>query len=646
MFVSARMKKIEILTLVSDEPKVTEAVGEMGVLHLTRAPVEGGAVPFEGPDTRESEARLRELESRAEALCTALGVHTDAEPKGAPPPTIQEAEQELRTVDAEAGHLIEARERLGGSRRRVENLLRDTSALAGIDAPLDQIEQMSFLHFAIGTLGSAAATETEKELGDRAVVLPYTTPFGDSKVVAVSSKKGRWALETALEKRGFRRDNLPEEERDAPARVAELAERRLGLLLAQAKENREAAQSALGKYGDRLLAIRRRIRTEHRLVLARSNFAHTWATMLITGWLPADRVNALCETVLGVTAGRAVIEIRDPAAADEEPPTLMRNHPLVRPFELLTSAYSTPDYNEIEPTPFIALLFVLMFGLMFGDVGHSALLLVVGIALWLKARGRLHDAGVILTFCAVSGLVFGAVYGSVFGMETIGGRELGFLHPLKNANRILAVTVLFGIGVITLGIILNVVNRFRRREYAEGWLGRFGVLGGVFYWGAIVIAARGYATGDVGWLPVVALLVVPLTVLALRAPAQAIAARARGRRGPDAGGVFVSVIEGGAEAFETVLAYVANTLSFVRIGAFALAHAGLCLAVFRLMAIVEELPGGPVWAVLVFVFGTLLIVGLEGLIVAIQTLRLEYYEFFGKFFRGEGRRYEPFDLKA
>jgi len=362
-------------------------------------------------------------------------------------------------------------------------------------------------------------------------------------------------------------------------------------------------------------------------------------------------VNGLCEKVLELTGGRAVIEIRDPAAGEEEPPTLMKNPWFIRPFEMLISSYSLPHYNEIEPTPFFAMLFLLMFGLMFGDIGHSGLLLVTGILMWWRGKLMIRDAGVILTFCGISGVIFGAVYGSVFGYEfhelVIGERQIRFLNPLANANRVLMITVLFGVAVISLGIVLNIVNRFRRREYIAGAIDRFGIIGGIFYWGSLVVAARGIVQQKVSWLAIALLVIAPLVILFIYHPAKSIAAKLRGRHGEhDESGIAVLLIESAAESFETVLAYVANTLSFARIGAFALAHAGLSIAVYRLIDIVHEMPGGPVWTVLVFIFGTLLIVLLEGLIVAIQSLRLEYYEFFGKFYRGEGRKYDPFKLKA
>jgi V/A-type H+-transporting ATPase subunit I len=112
-----------------------------------------------------------------------------------------------------------------------------------------------------------------------------------------------------------------------------------------------------------------------------------------------------------------------------------------------------------------------------------------------------------------------------------------------------------------------------------------------------------------------------------------------------AGGFFVAVVEGFVEVLEALLMYTANTASFMRVGAYAVSHAGLCLVIFALEEAVSGSTGGILWSALLVVGGNAIVIVLEGLVVAVQTLRLEYYEFFGKFFAGEGQAYKPFDLR-
>jgi V/A-type H+-transporting ATPase subunit I len=200
-----------------------------------------------------------------------------------------------------------------------------------------------------------------------------------------------------------------------------------------------------------------------------------------------------------------------------------------------------------------------------------------------------------------------------------------------------------GAALITAGVVLNIANRLRRGDYAGGLLGRFGLVGIVFYWGALALAIKlAVAPGPVdGWLAAV-LVVVPLLVLMLHEPLVALLTR---REKLWEGGAAIGLMLGAVEAMETVVTYMANTFSFLRVAAFALSHAALSFTIFVLVDLVRDVPGGLLWSAMVFVLGTALIVGLEGLIVAIQILRLEYYEFFTKFFRGEGVRYDPFQIE-
>ncbi len=108
---------------------------------------------------------------------------------------------------------------------------------------------------------------------------------------------------------------------------------------------------------------------------------------------------------------------------------------------------------------------------------------------------------------------------------------------------------------------------------------------------------------------------------------------------------FTSAItESFVGAFEGCLSYLANTISFVRLGAYAMSHAALLVAAFMLAEQVKHLAGGTVWNVIVIILGNLVAIVLEGIIASVQALRLEYYEFFGKFFSGDGQAFEPFRL--
>lgn len=644
MFISARMKKIQLLTLASDEPKVTESIGMMGVLHLTKSSVEIGSPEVTSYNLAESEEKLESLIKRTDALCESLGINRERQLESIPHASIYEIETHIAEIEKAVGVPLSEKQKINASRAQVEKLLRDTAILQGIDAPIEQLEHMSFLHFAFGSMPESEAKEADKELLEKAVILPYKTPYGENKVIAVTSKKGRWTMESALEKHGFHHEAIPSDVKGIPAQTAKLAEERLAALLDQAQRVNQNIRDLAAAHETKLIQMRQRLDIELKLMHAREKFSRTWATMLITGWLPSEKVGCLRKKVDELTVGKVIFEVNDPAPTDEaDPPTLMKNHWLIRPFELLIQNYSLPRYNEIEPTPIMALLFPILFGLMFGDVGHSGILLLAGIFLWIKFTGKARDAGVIITFCGISGILFGIFYGSIFGLEKLNGRDFGFFHPLENVQKLLLIAIVFGAAVITIGILLNIINRFRRHEFMEAWFDRFGVIGGLFYWSTLALAALGITKRQVPEYELIILIILPLIAIGLHKPIETYVRKLKGEKTGES--VIIALFEGLLESFDTVLAYTANTLSFARVGAFALAHAALSIAIFELIKVVKELPGGAVWTVFIFAGGTVLIIFLEGLIVVIQSLRLEYYEFLAKFYRGEGRKYEPFSLK-
>jgi V/A-type H+-transporting ATPase subunit I len=213
---------------------------------------------------------------------------------------------------------------------------------------------------------------------------------------------------------------------------------------------------------------------------------------------------------------------------------------------------------------------------------------------------------------------------------------------MQNKETLLKVVLGFGMGMISLGLVINIINRVSERRYFEGFLSQYGVVGFIFYWGAIGLALRyfGEGAGAVTGSQVLVFVVLPLVLLVFREPLHMLFTRRPATAGSVAGAVF----EGIMDVLEVVLTFLANTVSFIRVAAFALSHAGLSLATFAVADLVRRSAGGTFWAWVVIVCGNALILVLEGLVVTIQTVRLEYYEFFSKFFSGEGRAFQPLSL--
>ncbi len=325
------------------------------------------------------------------------------------------------------------------------------------------------------------------------------------------------------------------------------------------------------------------------------------------------------------------------------PPTKMKNPWLFKPFEMFIQMYGLPAYNEIDPTVLIGITYSFLFGFMFGDAGQGLCLLAGGFLLY---RAKKMSLAAIISCCGFFSTIFGLLFGSIFGFEEI--IEPLWLRPAQamtnlpfigKLNTVFIVAVAMGMGIILLTMILNIINAYKAHEPVESWFDTNGIAGFVFY-ASLVITVILYMTGKS--LPATFVLVVmfliPLALIFLKEPLTAVVEK---KAEKIEGGKGMFVVQGFFEMFEVLLSYFSNTLSFVRVGAFAVSHAAM-MEVVLMLAGIES--GNPNW--LVVVLGNLFVCGMEGLIVGIQVLRLEYYELFSRFYRGTGRPFKPYGKTA
>jgi V/A-type H+-transporting ATPase subunit I len=325
----------------------------------------------------------------------------------------------------------------------------------------------------------------------------------------------------------------------------------------------------------------------------------------ITGWT-SDPDGDRLRTALEQAQVSAVVHL-PPPPRDVTPPMVMTNPWWAQPFELFARMLGTPDRDEADPSPLLAVLAPLLFGYMFGDVGHGLVLLVVGLAFqrrWPLLR--------ILVANGAAAMVFGLVFGSVFGREDL--IPALWLHPVEQPLPVLLVPLAGGVVILVLGLLLNALEAHWRGELRRWWQVEAAVL--TLY--LSIIAS--FLLPEARWLALVALVWFFVgSVL-----------QTRERIGS-------TLLVAAGTLLESVLQLLINTVSFVRVGAFALAHGGLSLA-FNIMA---EATDSVLVAGLVLVLGNLIVILLEGLVVTIQTTRLILFEFFIRFLRGTGRIFRP-----
>ncbi len=363
---------------------------------------------------------------------------------------------------------------------------------------------------------------------------------------------------------------------------------------------------------------------------------------IMCGWMPRDSAKKF-EKDLNNEPDIFVVENADNKGIESKPPTKLKNPKFFKPFEMFIEMYGLPDYNEIDPTMFVALTYAFIFGVMFGDVGQGLCLVVLGFLLY-KLKGVRLAA--IISCAGVFSTIFGFMFGSIFGFENIidaiwlrpGQAMIENLPFMGNMNTVLVVAIAFGMFLILTTMVMHVINGIKAHKAGEVAFDTNSIAGLVFY-GTLIVVIVLFMTGNTlpSGIILGVLIVVPLILMALKEPLTNLVEKKpkliEGSKGMFAVQTFF-------EMFETLLSFLSNTISFVRIGAFAISH-GAMMEVVLMLAGAET--GNINW--IVVVLGNILVCGLEGLIVGIQVLRLEYYEMFSRFYKGDGKAFKPFKAK-
>ncbi|MCL2705342.1 MAG: hypothetical protein FWE72_03935 [Spirochaetaceae bacterium] len=392
--------------------------------------------------------------------------------------------------------------------------------------------------------------------------------------------------------------------------------------------------------------------------------------MIFSGWLPASKKKALESEIISVTKSRCYLEWSDPKDIRKEKklipevPVKLKNPKFLSPFEMLVKNYSIPEYGTVDPTPLVAIAYLIMFGLMFGDVGHGFVIFILGILgvfITRKDPGKesINKICQLMIWCSCAAMVTGVLFGSYFGYGWY--RPLWFDyhgivvgHPgsgvVKSINDVLMIAIYFGIAVLGLGFVLNWINCISKRNWFRLFLDKGGILGSWIYAAGVYIAfyfvKRNYKELPDGNL-IFILIGIPAILLMLKPPIEFYLHNKKGHAKKFTIGTLIGFgMEWVTEMLEIFSGYLANTLSFMRIAGLGIAHVSLMVAFDQIAKIVTSDGSFNIWSYLILLAGNILVIVLEGLIAGLQSLRLNYYEFFSKYFSGTGKAYAPISLKG
>lgn len=551
------------------------------------------------PQLRESLDEFREAQRKYAAYWPAPRLEAGGTPRE-PQRILNDALAQLRAWQSEAHPLVAE---LQSARARREELAQAAELLSASAGRLPGLARLA------GAGPQLRSCAFRLEPGD----WPETLPAGvlvqriadrrHSYLVAVGASADIVALEEALLARKARRIVLPAPPAGAPADRAALEEQ-VASIDALAAEQRAALE---------------RVTAKHRLAQVLGDFAFVdWYARQVpelaatehfawvTGWTLEPDAQALDRRL--EAAGIAHLLHLPPHPEGLEPPVMLRNPAWVRPFELFARLLGTPGLSEADPSLVVAIIAPLVFGFMFGDVGQGFVLLVAGLLL-----RRRYPALALLVPGGIASMLFGVLFGSVFAREDL--IHPLWLAPLEEPLRVLGVTLGLGVAIVLLGLALDALQQHWMGRAARWCASKAGMV--VAYVGVLLAfrnpAALWIAAGGAAWF---------VAGHAACAPAGLRLARI----GPATG-----------EFLESALQIGVNTLSFLRVGAFALAHCGLSAAIVGL----SSAPSSRAGALLVLVLGNIFVIVLEGMVAGIQTTRLVLFEFFVRFLRGAGRAFQP-----
>ncbi|HVN53737.1 MAG TPA: V-type ATPase 116kDa subunit family protein [Anaerolineaceae bacterium] len=647
------MIEVELVVPEKDIMAVTKKIGGMGVFQMTdgaqmTSGKESGAANAEA--WQEKASGFAALERRIQTLLQTLGAD-----EGQPPSdgvqdsadTIIDLEQTRQEVDRLEPEIRKASEQIASENKRIEQMeatQRQLEPVAGIEVDVSSLRNWRYTFSVLGTMPTANIERLETSLSRTPhILLPLRQDKQNAIVWLAGAQSNADVLGRAMRSAYINALAVPEGYQGTPSEIINT----LQVSINEAQNNitgqRKTLAGLRGTLEKPLQELLWKVRASRLLVDAVVHSGKLRYTYFVVGWLPQVRFDRFKQTVKQASQETLIESFPiNRSHPDPNVPVSLNNPRLLSPFENLVTTFGRPRYNEIDPTLVMAIMFPLLYGAMFGDAGQGLVLVLFGILLASRRIKKLSGAaslGELIIACGSSATIFGVLYGSFFGFENV--IPALWMRPIENIMQILIIAIVGGVILLTIGFLLGLYNAYVARDWSRFFFDHYGLVGMALYYSLLGLAVKVFL-GDK--FPV------PTSVFAVIAIISAL--------GVALSEVFIHLLEGHRplieesmatypiqiffELFETVIGFLSNTLSYIRVGAFAVAHAGLSNAIFILAGLTGPVGGVGYW--IVVFLGNVFIIGFEGFIVAIQTMRLSYYEFFTKFFTGGGKNYEPLKL--
>lgn len=627
---------MKLVNITSDRTKLDEVLlrfVELDCFHPE--PATKIAESVHGVTTLQEEDPYCELLSRLKDLEVNLGLSLNNEFIKDWKCDLNEMSTYMEQLERKREEIEEVKRELEGVIQANKDALTQVENIEGMDVSLDDIFSCKYVNVRFGRLPLDSVDKLQY-YGNRPFVFrSFKEDSSYSWCMVLSTPKYELEVDNILSSLYFERIRIPDFVHDTPEKAEENLKAEIESDYQQLASIEKERDDMIQACQQRLQVIKGRLLFLENTFEARKYVVGLGERFTITGFAASDDV----KKIEAVFADIKDVEIAArPAYSDRRftPPTKLKNSWFTRPFSMFVEMYGLPNYEDIDPTPFVALTYTLLFGIMFGDVGQGLVLILVG---WLAAKLKHMKLGEIGIRIGISSTLFGFVYGSVFGDEHLLDPLYQSLFHLEEKPievmgsdfimPLLICAIAIGAVLIVLSMSINMYIQIKHKNWCELLLSQNGIAGIVFY-----IAFLGGAAAQFGFgiavfskLYILALIVLPLLLIFLKEP---IEHKVKGKpMFPDGFGGFFT--QSFFELFEVCLSFITNTISYLRVGGFVLSHAGMMLVVTLLMEMVSG-----AGSIAVAILGNLFVMCLEGMIVGIQVLRLEFYEMFSRYFSGDG----------